>query len=129
MSVFRDRFARQQSRLDKAFGELLEIRHVVAGEFVGGRLDPNRPPFQVIGILDMPRQVVAGGGSDDGAKAELVMLPAQADFDASQFSEAKPPPEQGTIVVAVGRSDQPKFRVRKPLPDGVSRIVCDLEPI
>jgi len=129
MSVFRDRFARQQSRLDKAYGELLEIRHVIAGEFTSGRLDPAKPPFRAVGILDLPRQVVAPGGADDGAKAELIMLPSQADFDTSVFSEAKPAPVKGTIIVAIKRPGKPQFRVRAPLPDGVSRIVCDLEPV
>src|ERR1700722_8226747 len=100
MSLFREQMTLQQGRWDKVYGEPLEIRHVVENEFTGGTLDPEIPPFVVMGILDMPQQLMFGSRSSIGDKAELISTPTQADFDASIFSDHFPEPVPGTLIVA-----------------------------
>jgi hypothetical protein len=127
MSRFSDEFVEANSSLDEAFGEPLEVRPIANGEFTRGAL--SGAAFTVVGILDLPVEVVRADGILDGAKSEIVAMKPTADFAASIFSDARPAPKEGDEIVALSRPGSPRFRVFDARPDGVSRIVCQLSPL
>jgi hypothetical protein len=129
-SKFSEAFGgRASGKLDAAFGESLEIRHVMPGEFVASAPDPQFPPFTVTGIIDTPQQIVAPAGTADGAKSEMQIGGHVVDFALSQFSARCPKPAQGTIVIAINRPGKPRFRVRDNPNDGHGRIECHLDEL
>lgn len=128
MSRFRDEFVEADESLDEAFGELLEIRPLVQGEFTRSAV-LSAAPYQIVGILDLPTEVVRAEGIRDGAKSEVVAINATADFAESLFSQERPAPKESDEIVAVSRPGAPRYRVNDAKPGGVSRIVCQLSPL
>jgi len=129
LSQFSDAFSARQNLLDKRFGEVLELRRAVEGEFTRGAAVASDPPIIVVGILDVPTDVFRANGPLDAAKSELLMERPVADFAASLFSGILSPPQEGDEIVAVNRAGSPRYRVLDTKPDGVSRIVCQLAPL
>ena len=129
MSRFLTQFAAKQGLLDNQYGEPLEVRHILAGEFIAGAADPARPAFRVVGVLDTPDVIVQGAGTMDGAKSELVASHPTVDFAVSAFTDTHPRPVKGTVIVAVDRPGAPHYRILSVLPDGGIRLVCQLAEI
>lgn len=125
-SAFSQLFVARQKVLDKAFGELLEIRHYLKGEFSTGVLDPAHPPYQVVGILDTPEQVVV----NPKGLSQIMMTAPTASFGYEVFDPVKPLPVMTSHIVAVTRPGAPAFTLTAPpKDDGVSRWVCLLQPV
>lgn len=129
MSQFSDAFSARQNLLDNRFGEVLEIRRAVEGEFTRGAAIASDPPVIVVGILDVPTEVFRANGPLDAAKSELLLERPVVDFAANLFSEILAAPQEGDEIVAVSRDGSPRFRVLDAKPDGVSRLVCQLAPL
>jgi hypothetical protein len=125
VSLFRDAFVAADADLDGAFGEALQIVPVVVGEFMRNAT-PASPPFEVVGILDLPTDILAVGRERDGAHSEVIVQTPSVEFALQQFGPGKPAPKDGDEIVAPSRPGAPRYRVLSAKPDGVSRIVCQL---
>jgi hypothetical protein len=125
MSRFRDAFVAADADLDGAFGEALQIVPVVVGEFLRNAT-PAAAPYDVVGILDLPTDILAVGRDRDAARSEVIVQTPSAEFALQQFGPAKPAPKEGDEIVASLRPGAPRYRVLSVKPDGVSRIVCQL---
>ena len=129
MSAFADAFAGRQGSLDSTFGEPLLIAPQIAGEFTAGGPDPARPPFTAIGVLDVAGLVVDGAGLKTAARSEVETTNPVADFALTQFGPGRPQPVKGWLITATTRANAPSYTVLDALPDGVSRLICQLAPL
>lgn len=130
MTAFEALFAEADVALDEAFATLLEIRPLAPAEFTRST-QLSSPAYRIMGILDLPTEVLRAEGRlvDAGAKSEVVAVKATADFALSLFGADNPPPKEGDEIVAVDRAGAPRYRVESAKPDGVSRLVCQLAPL
>lgn len=129
MSRFRDAFQAAAPSLDRAFGERLEIRRAAGGEFTRLPAVASDPPAIVVGILDLPNDVVRAKGENDAAKSDVLAQKPTAEFRDTLFAGVLAPPAQGDEIVALDRAGVPRFRVLDAKPDGVAHIVCQLAPL
>lgn len=129
MSDFRTQFQAAATALDKAFGERLEIRRAAAGEFMKLPAVASNPPAILVGILDIPTEIIRLKGDSDGAKSDLVAERPTAEFRQQLFSDLLPAPAKGDEIIAIERDGSPHYRVLDIKPDGVSHIVCQLAPL
>ncbi|MBY6239812.1 hypothetical protein [Methylosinus sp. Sm6] len=125
MSLFRDAFAAADADFDDNFGEPLQIIPVVVGEFLRNAT-PATPPLDVVGILDLPTDILAVGRERDGARSEVIVQTPFAEFALQHFGPGAPLPKEGDEIVAPSRPGAPRYRVLSVKPDGVSRIICQL---
>lgn len=126
MSAFRDAFQAAAPRLDKAFGERLEIRRAAAGEFMRLTAQPECPPAIVVGILDLPTDAYRPKGDSDGSRSDVLAMKPTAEFRDTLFGGELDAPKKGDEIVALDRAGEPRFRVLDAKPDGLSHIVCQL---
>jgi hypothetical protein len=129
-SSFEALFAEADTALDEAFATLLEIRPLAPAEFTRSS-QLSSPAYRIMGILDLPTEVIRAEGRlvDAGAKSDIVAVKATADFALALFGADRPAPKEGDEIVAVERSGAPHYRVESAKPDGVSRLVCQLAPL
>lgn len=127
MSDFRSAWQAGQFRLDATFGERIEVHHFLAGgQILQGRPDPAFPVFAVVGILDLPSELLRPTGMVDSAKSELVVTTPSVDFDVAQFDALRPAPRKGSRLIATEQPGGPSFIVDEVKPDGLGRLICHL---
>lgn len=126
MSAFANMFAARGAPLDANFGEMLEVRHVGAGQFLAASGDPMQPPFDAFGILDLVVAITDGRGEKTAARSEMVTPTPQVDFAITQFGDGRPAPVPGSLIAALSRPGSPMFRVLDVLPSEDGRAVYQL---
>lgn len=126
MSVFETHFAKANPRFDAAFAGRIEVRHQRAGRFVAGSDNPSRPPFEARGILDEAEQSVRAAGVADASKPEVIVADPMIDFQYTEFGDDRPLPVEGTVLIALDKPGQPRYRVRNRLDGDVGRFICVL---
>ncbi len=89
----------------------------------------SNPPVIVIGILDIPSQILRPMGESEASKAEVLAEKPTAEFRETLFSMLVQAPKKGDEIIALDRDGVPHYRVLDAKPDGVSHIICQLAPL
>lgn len=124
MSDFETKWRGRMGKLDRQFGERILILPQSAGSYVAGGGDPDRPPFEVVGVLDLPPTIARseGRGARNGSRADIVVEAITVDFAEAAFANRAAWPKKGDVLRALDRTGNPEFEVVAVEPSGLGRV-------
>lgn len=132
-SAFATRFQARHNRLEKRFGESVQFMPWVAGGYLAGGPDPDRPARQIDGVIfsETPTEQRTSGDAIGHGRFG-VLIPGDkimASFPASAFTTPDDWPRDKDRLARIDAPGAPVFALVKPQFDGVSEIMAALTEV
>lgn len=116
-------------RIDDVMGERTLVTHYKKSEFVAESADPEREPFEVVGVVDFTPTIpqMQDRGRYDGFVPSLAGDKIIVSYDEHRFQNLADRPVAGAVIETLDRPKNFTLRVTRVDPDELGRIVCVCE--
>lgn len=116
-------------RIDDEMGERTLVTHYKKSEFVAATPDPEREPFEIVGVIDFTPTIpqMQDRGRYDGFVPSLAGDKISVSYNVGAFKSRSDWPGAGTVIETMDRPENFKLRVTRVDPDELGRIVCVCE--
>ena len=126
MTHFSQAWAARQSELDRAFAETIRLVPMRAGGYAAGSPDPGRIERELPAIITETPQRMRAVENSVGRDFDRMVVMADTVASIDQATLGGDLPKIGDLVVAIDRSDAPRFEVTTVESDGLARILLSL---